>query len=134
MSFRIRSSWPATTCVAWPLQAAVAICWAAQLDILVRYCYNAIMRAIPVADLKEVREDGSIVEVVIWLLPQAVAPSTHSFKYRLYFGKSGVCRVRYDNERGKGDHKHIGEVEQEYSFLSLEQLLADFKSDVENWS
>ena len=92
------------------------------------------MRATPVAALKEVRADGSVVEVVVWQVPEPVQPSTHSYKYRLYFGNAGVCRVRYDNERGKGDHRHIGEVEQEYFFESLEKLLADFKSDVENWT
>ena len=92
------------------------------------------MRATPIAALKESRDDGSIVEIVVWLVPEVVPPSTHSYKYRLYFGKDGTCRVRYDNERGKGDHKHVGEVEEGYIFESLEKLLADFRSDVENWS
>ena len=92
------------------------------------------MQAQSVAALKEVRADGSIVEVVVWLVPESVQPSAHPYKYRLYFGKDGVCRVRYDNERGKGDHRHIGEVEEEYVFVSLDRLLADFKYDVENWS
>ena len=91
------------------------------------------MRATQIAALKEVREDGSVVEVVVWLVPEAVSPNRHSYKYRLYFGKDGVCRVRYDNERGKGDHKHVGEIEEEYIFESLERLLGDFKSDVQNW-
>ena len=51
---------------------------------------------------KEVRDDGSIVEIVVWELPEPLSPSTHDFKYRLYFGVGGVSRVRYDNERGKG--------------------------------
>ena len=92
------------------------------------------MRATPIAALKEVREDGSVVEVVVWQVPESVPPSTHTYKYRLYFGKDGTCRIRYDNERGKGDHKHIREIELDYVFESLEKLLADFKRDVENWS
>ena len=92
------------------------------------------MRASPLAAHKESRDDGSGVEIVVWLLPEAVPPSTHSYKYRLYFGRDGVCRIRYDNERGKGDHKHLGEIEEDYTFESLEKLLADFRSDVENWS
>lgn len=92
------------------------------------------MRAAPIAALKEVREDGSIVEVVVWQVPESVPPSTHTYKYRLYFGKDGLCRIRYDNERGKGDHKHLGEMELDYIFESLEKLLADFRRDVENWS
>lgn len=92
------------------------------------------MRARSIAALKEVRADGSVVEIVVWQVPEPIAPSAHSYKYRLYFGKDGLCRVRYDNERGKGDHWHIGEDEADYVFESLEKLLADFRSDVENWS
>ena len=92
------------------------------------------MRAVPIVRAKEVRDDGSIVEIMIWELPEPLAPSPHLYKYRLYFGAAGVCRVRYDNERGKGDHRHIGEREEEYSFRTLEELLEDFQRDVENWS
>ena len=31
-----------------------------------------------------------------------------------------------DNERGKGDHKHLREVESAYVFESVERLMADF--------
>jgi hypothetical protein len=82
---------------------------------------------------KEVRDDGSIVEIVVWQLPKPLPPSTHRFKYRLYFGADGQSRVRYDNERGKGDHRHVGDKESAYRFSSLDQLLADFQSDVERW-
>lgn len=85
------------------------------------------------ARAKEVRDDGSIVEIVIWELPEPLPPSSHSFKYRLYYGAAGISRVRYDNERGKGDHRHIGDDEQEYVFTTVEQLLEDFRSDVERW-
>lgn len=86
-----------------------------------------------IARAKEVRDDGSIVEVVVWRVPQPIHPCTHPFKYRLYFGASGVCRVRYDNEQGKGDHRHVGESEEPYRFESLAELLADFQRDVETW-
>lgn len=91
------------------------------------------MPAVLVAKAKEVRDDGSIVEVVIWELSESLKPSTHSYKYRLYYGAAGVCRVRYDNERGKGDHRHLGEREEDYDFITLEQLLADFERDVNEW-
>lgn len=91
------------------------------------------MKAIPLARTKELRDDGSIIEIVIWELPEPLPGSTHRYKYRLYYGAEGYSRVRYDNERGKGDHRHLGEVEQEYTFRSIEQLLADFESDVERW-
>lgn len=79
---------------------------------------------------KEVREDDSIIEAVIWELVEPVPPCTHRYKYRLFYGTAGKCRVRYDNERGKGDHRHIGSREESYFFVSLRQLLADFQHDV----
>jgi hypothetical protein len=91
------------------------------------------MDAVPLARAKEVRDDGSIVEVVIWELTEPLLPCTHRYKYRLYFGAEGVSRVRYDNERGKGDHRHVGEQEFAYPFTSLEQLLEDFQADIEHW-
>ena len=91
------------------------------------------MDAVPIARAKEVRDDGSIVEIVIWELQEPLPPSTHRYKYRLYFGGNGVSQVRYDNERGKGDHRHIGNEEFEYIFASVEKLLEDFKADVERW-
>lgn len=56
-----------------------------------------------IAHIKEVRDDGSIVEIVVWRLDNPVPPCTHRYKYRLYYGAPGTCRVRYDNERSKGD-------------------------------
>ena len=92
------------------------------------------MKAKPIAQAKEIRDDGSIVQISIWELPKAVPPCAHSYKYRLYYGCAGVCFVRYDNERGKGDHKHIGEIEQAYGFTTLDALLVDFEKDVIDWS
>lgn len=91
------------------------------------------MEAVLLARAKEIRDDGSIVEIVVWELPEPLPPSQHRYKYRLYFGVAGVCRVRYDNERGKGDHRHVGDREEDYLFTSVEQLLADVQSDVERW-
>ncbi|MEK7075072.1 MAG: DUF6516 family protein, partial [Patescibacteria group bacterium] len=41
-------------------------------------------------------------------------PSEHPFKYRLAFVHDGKRIVGYDNERGKGDHKHLGKKEMPY--------------------
>lgn len=79
---------------------------------------------------RTVLPDGAILEARIWIVPSPVPPSTHSLKYSLFYGYPGVRLVGYDNERGKGDHKHIGEVEHRYSFVSIEQLLVDFLADV----
>jgi hypothetical protein len=76
-------------------------------------------------------EDGAILEIVYWRVPSPVPPSTHDLKYSLFYGRPGVREVGYDNERGKGDHRHSQGIETPYSFTSMEQLLADFWSDVE---
>ena len=91
------------------------------------------MPAVLLAHAKEFRDDGSIIEIVIWELPEPLLPSTHRYKFRLFFGAAGSSRIRYDNERGKGDHRHIGEREEDYVFTSVEQLLEDFRRDVEGW-
>jgi len=91
------------------------------------------MKAALIAQAKEVRDDGSIVEIVIWELPEPLPPCTHAYKYRLFFGRAGACFVRYDNERGKGDHRHIGDEESIYEFSTLDALLIDFERDVMNW-
>jgi hypothetical protein len=75
-------------------------------------------------------EDGAIVEMVLWRVPSAVPPSTHGLKYSLFYGRPGVREVGYDNERGKGDHRHIRGVETNYVFTTVEQLIADFWADV----
>jgi hypothetical protein len=56
----------------------------------------------------------------------------HRFKYRLALVADLVCVLRYDNEAGKGDHRHIGGVEKGYRFVDLETPLADFWNDVES--
>ena len=77
-------------------------------------------------------DDGAIVEMVISRVPSPVPPSSHGLKYSLFYGRSGVREVGYDNERGKGDHRHSRGIETTYQFKSVEQLMADFWSDVRN--
>jgi hypothetical protein len=66
----------------------------------------------------------------VWHVPSPVTPSAHSLKYSLFYGRPGVREVGYDNERGKGDHRHFRGVESAYSFSTVEQLMADFWTDV----
>ena len=75
------------------------------------------------------RQGGVIVEMVIWALPEPTADRPHGVKYRLYCGRDSSCVVRYDNESGKGDHRHFCEDEEPYRFESLDQLIADFRHD-----
>jgi Family of unknown function (DUF6516) len=73
----------------------------------------------------------TFVEIVVWRTPQPVRGSRHSFKYRLALVRNGACVLRYDNEAGKGDHRHTGEREEAYPFRTPEALLADFWRDVD---
>jgi hypothetical protein len=79
---------------------------------------------------KRVYDDGAIAELKIWLLPEPVPGSAHRLKYSLYYGRAGERLVGYDNERGKGDHRHYADREEAYPFTSVEQLAADFEADV----
>jgi hypothetical protein len=75
-------------------------------------------------------EDGAIMEMVIWELPDADPERQHKLKYSLYYGKNGERLVGYDNERGKGDHRHYQDFEEPYEFVSPEKLIADFLADI----
>lgn len=74
--------------------------------------------------------DGSIIEMVLWPLPQADEKRPHGLKYRLYYGQGGRRLVCYDNERGKGDHRHVREIETPYRFETVSRLVEDFLADV----
>lgn len=76
--------------------------------------------------------DGAIREMVIWQLPNTNKERPHVLKYSLFYGYSNKCLVRYDNERGKGDHKHYLESEENYSFTTVEKLIKDFTADITN--
>jgi hypothetical protein len=73
------------------------------------------------------------VELVVWKVPEPVSGSVHGFKYRLALVVAGECVLRYDNEAGKGDHRHLGGEQSPYSFTSPARLLADFWNDVDRW-
>jgi hypothetical protein len=75
-------------------------------------------------------DDGAIVEMVLWRVPSPIQPSKHGLKYSLFYGRPGSREIGYDNERGKGDHRHFQGKEAAYAFSTVEQLMADFWSDV----
>jgi len=75
-------------------------------------------------------DDGAVMEMVLWLVPEPLAGSRHHYKYRLYYGRGGRRVVGYDNERGKGDHRHRRGREEAYRFSDVEQLMRDFLADV----
>ena len=77
--------------------------------------------------------EDAFVEMVVWQLPSPIVGSRHAFKYSLAFVVNGRCVLRYDNERGKGDHKHVGEEQISYVFTTPQALLNDIWNDVDNW-
>jgi hypothetical protein len=83
---------------------------------------------------REVLTGTTFVDLVVWRVPTPVLGSAHAFKYRLALVSDAVCVLRYDNEAGKGDHKHIGTQEVPYRFTDLATLQADFWADVAHWS
>nr|WP_157015261.1 DUF6516 family protein [Mesorhizobium xinjiangense] len=78
--------------------------------------------------------ESSFAELRIWRVPTPVRGSNHNYKYSLAYVVADECVLRYDNEAGKGDHKHIGAAEVRYWFKGPEQLLDDFWADVDEWS
>ena len=74
--------------------------------------------------------DGSFVRIRIWEVAEPVPPSEHRFKYSCFYGRSGERVVLYDNERGKGDHRHYGDREENYTFKDIDTLIANFMTDV----
>ncbi len=79
---------------------------------------------------RKVFPDGTVIERIVHLLPDASAERPHRLKYRLHCGRGAECFVRYDNEAGKGDHRHYGAREEHYAFVSYAQLLTDFAKDI----
>ena len=76
----------------------------------------------------------AFAELVLWHVPSPVQGSSHGFKYRLAYVVGGVCVLRYDNEVGKGDHRHYGEAESRYKFTTPDRLIADFQTDIARWN
>jgi hypothetical protein len=82
---------------------------------------------------RDIVSEDSFVEMVVWSLTSPLFGSHHYFKYRLALVVNGRCVLRYDNEPGKADHKHIGDEEFLYLFTTPKALLDDFWNDVDNW-
>lgn len=43
-------------------------------------------------------------------------------------------KLRYDNETGKGDHRHFAGKERAYVFKTPDKLIADFQRDIARWN
>lgn len=71
---------------------------------------------------------------MLWQVPKPVAGSFHRYKYRLAYVVRRVCVLRYDNEAGKGDHRHYGDEESPYVFSDPADLITAFQADIERWN
>ncbi|MBK8523758.1 MAG: hypothetical protein IPL58_06360 [Betaproteobacteria bacterium] len=91
------------------------------------------MKAELITRFRDVADDESQIEMVVWHVPTPVPPSGHSYKYRLVYVVAGQRVIGFDNERGKGDHRHVGTAEWPYVFQGLDQLIDDFIEEVERW-
>lgn len=77
--------------------------------------------------------ENAFAEIRVWRAPSPVRGSLHDYKYALAYVVGGRCVLRYDNEAGKGDHRHLGATETPYRFETPERLIADFWEDVDRW-
>jgi Family of unknown function (DUF6516) len=75
--------------------------------------------------------EEEFVEMVIWRLPRQLPGSAHRFKYRMALVVGNECVLRYDNEAGKGDHRHVRKRQTPYRFVDPDTLIEDFWRDVE---
>lgn len=89
------------------------------------------MKAVLIYRKNETRADGVKLDMTIWQLPAPTLDRPHGLKYRLWAGRNGVTLVRYDNESGKGDHKHVGAIETAFTWRGLVALVDDFMNEVE---
>jgi Family of unknown function (DUF6516) len=91
------------------------------------------MKAVLLLRRRTALSETAFAELVLWRIPKPMAGSAHRFKYRLAYVVDGVCVVRYDNEVGKGDHRHFGDKESVYTFETPDKLVADFQRDIARW-
>jgi len=103
------------------------------LTTLVAVVILSNMNATLMLNERHIVSECAFVEMVVWRLPSPLSGSHHSFKYRLALVVDGRCVLRYDNEAGKGDHRHRGEEETPHVFTTPQALLEDFWNDVDNW-
>ncbi len=81
---------------------------------------------------KERDTEGHITEIKIWSVPVS-EHTPYGLKYSFVYIVNGIRVIGYDNERGKGDHRHINGMEFPYTFSTPSQLMSDFQTDLDAW-
>ena len=92
------------------------------------------MKAVELVCTRIAYSESAFAELILWRLPKPIKGSPHDFKYRLAYVVRGECVLRYDNEAGKGDHRHFRGKESAYVFTTPDQLIADFQADIARWN
>lgn len=103
------------------------------IDNSLGVCYYQTTMARLLLNERHVLAENAFVEIVVWHLGTPAVKSRHGYKYRLALIVNNKCVLRYDNEAGKGDHKHLDDDETPYVFVSPQTLLEDFWNDVKKW-
>jgi hypothetical protein len=91
------------------------------------------VKAVELFRRRVVYSENSLAELILWRVQKPIAGSQHPFKYRLAYVVNEVCVLRFDNETGKGDHRHVGSKESPYTFTTPEKLIADFQREIARW-
>ena len=73
---------------------------------------------------------ASVADIVVWKLSAPLPGSRHRSKYRLAYIVENSCVVRFDNETGKGDYKHVGAKQVPYACVDLQTLRAGFFTEI----
>ena len=92
------------------------------------------MKASALVRTRIIYSEVAFAELVLWHPPAPMPGSSHSFKYRLAYVVEGQCVLRYDNEAGKGDHRHFNGKERVYAFIDPAELVAAFQADIARWN
>jgi hypothetical protein len=109
---------------------SLGTCLSYELTLQGNWCKMPTIKAKLLTHKKERNADGHITEIKIWIVPVS-EHTPHGVKYSFVYIVNGIRIIGYDNERGKGDHRHIGGKEYPYYFVTPSQLLADFEADIE---
>ena len=90
-----------------------------------------VVRARLLRHRKWTDEAGNLYEIVLWRVERS-ARHPQGVRYRLAFIRSGeeAPALLYDNHHPKGHHRHVGAREESSSFTTVQQLIADFSSEV----
>ncbi|EAQ4297201.1 hypothetical protein FC859_17435 [Salmonella enterica] len=75
--------------------------------------------------------EDAFTSITVWAVDPSIRGSWHGYKYSMAYVVRGVCVMRYDNEAGKGDHKHIGDAELPVTFSGMDDLINQFFDDVD---